>query len=354
MSATNRDITARKRAKISMTDDTNTAQPTDADHVIAQSTSLQPNNIVHPVDLLHPHPPSEMRKPATINAVIPSEVLSNDLSEPAVAVNSALPAPQNATVPTQDLTAGGSAPALTGNRARFMACLQPAKVSCDLTTTPMAPGLRFSFEAVIVVVYPASTSPPERRYIEVMDQHGTTGITVWNQNAHVVNRDSVGCVVKFTRLALTMHNGKKNLTMSKESTMHIEMPTADGMLMKWWKSLLSEPTLTCIQFHDTPTLQIVNISGILGCIHTEEKNVKGETKMLLVLMLTDRTGKIEIRSWNHSDTEFKRFQEKAVLLKRVRVCLYAGTRTGELLTGSNGTTITTDFNHEDLDKYWAE
>jgi hypothetical protein len=354
MSATNKDSAARKRAKISMTADTNTAQPTDVDHVIAQSTGLKPSNIVHPVDVLQPLPPSELRMLTTITAVIPSEIPSNDLSETAVTVNCVLPAPQNATVPTQDLTAGGSAVALNGNRARFMAGLQPSKVTCDLTTTPVSPGLRFSFEAVIVVVYPASTSPPERRYIEVIDQHGTTGITVWNQNAHVVNRDSVGCVVKFTRLALTMHNGKKNLTMSKESTMHIEMPTADGMLMKWWRSLLSEPTLTCIQFHDTPALQIVNISGILGCIHTEEKNVKGEPKILLVLLLTDRTGKIEIRSWNHSDTEFKRFQEKPVLLKRVRVCLYAGTRTGELLTGSNGTTITTDFDHSDLDKYWAE
>jgi hypothetical protein len=36
------------------------------------------------------------------------------------------------------------------------------------------------------------------------------------------------------------------------------------------------------------------------------------------------------------------------------VCLYAGTRTGELLTGPNGTMVTTDFDHADLDKYWAE
>jgi hypothetical protein len=90
------------------------------------------------------------------------------------------------------------------------------------------------------------------------------------------------------------------------------------------------------------------------CVRLFHFSVKGETKILLVLMLTDRTGKIEIRSWNHSDTEFKRFLERPVLLKRVRVCLYAGTRTGELLTGTNGTTITTDFDHEDLDKYWVE
>ena len=263
-------------------------------------------------------------------------------------------ADQHAAAPKQDLMAAVPAPAIGGNRARFLSGMQPSKVSCDLSMTPVSPGLRFSFEAIVVVVYPASTTPPERRYIEVMDQHGTTGITVWNQNAHVLGRDAVGCVVKFTRLSLTMHNGKKNLTMSKDSTMHLEQPSFDSMLMSWWRNLLHAPIVNSIQFHDTPALSVVNISGILGQIHVEEKIVKGETKNLLVLILTDRTGKVEVRSWNHSDTEFKRFQERAVLLKRVRVCIYAGTRTGELLTGTNGTTVTTDFDHQDLDKYWQE
>lgn len=354
MSAVSTDSTGRKRAKIATTADANTAQYTIPDVTSTQSSGLLPNIVVQPIDLLQPLPASELNRSTTISAVIPSERALNDLGDAAATDSHALPEPQTATPPRQDLIIGGSAAANNGNRARFMAGLQPSKVSCDLTTTPVTPGLRFSFEAIIVVVYPASASPPERRYIEVMDQHGSTGITVWNHNAHVVNRDSVGCVVKFTRLALTMHNGKKNLTMSKESTMHIEMPTADGLLMKWWRNMLTEPPLTCIQFHDTPALLIVNVSGVLGCIQTEEKMVKGETKSLLVLILTDRTGKIEIRSWNHSDTEFKRFLERPVLLKRVRVCLYAGTRTGELLTGTNGTTITTDFDHEDLEKYWAE
>ena len=99
---------------------------------------------------------------------------------------------------------------------------------------------------------------------------------------------------------------------------------------------------------------LVNVAGILGAIATEEKMVKGQPKQLLVLHLTDRYGKIEVRSWNHSDTEFIRFQEKPILLKRVRVCLYAGSRTGELLTGPHGSMITTDFDHSDLDKYWSE
>jgi hypothetical protein len=247
---------------------------------------------------------------------------------------------------------GPASPA--GNRARFMSGLQPNKVSCDLSSAPVSPGLRFSFEAVIVVVYPASTSSPMRRYIELMDAFGTTGITVWNSYVHAVSPLSVGCVAKFTRLALTDHNGKKNLTMAKDSTMHVEMPTFQGMLPTWWQELLNQPIINCLQFHDTPALGIVSISGILGHIQLEEKMVKGIAKNLLVLHLTDRTGRIEIRSWNHTDTEFLPFKERPILIKRLRICLYAGTRTGELLTGTNGTTITTKFDNEDLIKYWSE
>jgi hypothetical protein len=256
-----------------------------------------------------------------------------------------LPAiPQDALIPAS----------ASGNRARFLQGLQPSKVTCDLTNAPVSPGLRFSFEAIVVVVYPATMSPPERRYVELMDAHGTTGITVWNSYVHALGPTAVGCVVKFTRLTLTMHNGKKNLTMAKDSTMHVELPSYEGALPKWWNMLTAEPKLSCLQFHDTPSLSVVNIQGILGFVMCEEKMVKGEPKQLLVLYLTDRTGKVEIRSWNHSDTEFKRFLEKPVLFQRVRVCIYAGTRTGELLTGPNGTKITTDFEHQDLAKYWQE
>lgn len=251
-----------------------------------------------------------------------------------------------------DAAAAPASPA--GYRARFMSGMQPSKVTCDLTTAPIAPGLRFSFEAILIVAYPISTSAPERRYVELMDPHGCTGITVWNQHAIALGPASVGCVVKFTRIALTMHNGKKNLTMAKDSTMHVDLPIANGMLMTWWRNFLTEPSINCLQFHDTPALTVVNIAGILGFIHMEEKMVKGQPKPLLVLYLTDRYGKIEIRSWNHSDTEFMPFLERPILLNRVRVCIYAGTRTGELLTGSNGTKIATDFDHSDLDKYWAE
>jgi hypothetical protein len=235
-----------------------------------------------------------------------------------------------------------------------MAAMQPSKVCCDLTSASTTPGMRFSFEAIVLVVYPAKMTPPERRYVELMDEHGTTGLTVWNAYVHALKPTAVGCVVKFTRLSLTMHNGKKNLTMAKDSTMHLEPPEHTGQLQKWWSNLLTQPAFTCAQFHDLATSSVVNVAGILGFIHQEEKIVNGEVKMLLILYITDKTGKIEIRSWNHSDTEFLQHRERPILFNRVRVCQYAGTKTGELLTGPNGTKITTKFDSADLEAYWQE
>jgi len=261
------------------------------------------------------------------------------------------PSPPPAAPPLQ---LGAAAEVSGGNRARFMSCMQPAKITCDLTSVPTSPGMRFSFEAIVAVLYPAKMSPPERRYVELMDEHGTTGITIWNSYVHAIRTATVGCVVKFTRLAITVHNGKKSLTMGKDSTMHVEAPDATGRLPLWWKQLLEAPRISCLEFHDMPSARIVNVAGVLGFICQEEKIVNGEPKMLLIMIITDRTGKIEIRSWNHSDAEFLQYKERPILLKRVRVCQYAGTRTGELLTGDNGSRITTAFDSEDLQKYWAE
>lgn len=251
---------------------------------------------------------------------------------------------------TADGVAASSPPSPNGNRARFLAGVQPTKITCDLSTTPPTPGLRFTFEAVITVVYPASPNG-DRRYIELSDAHGSSGITIWNNHVKVITPDCVGRVAKFTRLAITVHNGKKSLTMSKESTVQLEQPDYISSQTIWWNGLLKAPIHTALEFHDGSD-SIVNVSGILGLIQVEEKMVKGVPKSLLVLHLTDATGRMEVRSWNHSDTEFLPFLEKAVILRRIRVVLYAGQKTGELLGGVNGTILDTDFDTSALMAYW--
>lgn len=147
---------------------------------------------------------------------------------------------------------------------------------------------------------------------------------------------------------------QKSLTMAKDSTMHVEEPSYVGLLPKWWSGLLLEPVITCARFHDMNPGSIVNVSGILGFVSQEEKMVNGELKHLLILYITDRTGKLELRSWNHTDVEFLQIRERPVLFNRVRVSLYAGTRTADLLTGINGTQVTSHFDSRDLEAYWQE
>ena len=136
--------------------------------------------------------------------------------------------------------------------------------------------------------------------------------------------------------------------------MHVESPMCEGPETAWWRSLLTAKPLTALQFHDKSENDIVNVAGILGFIQVEEKKVRSDNKNLLVLHLTDRTGRFEIRSWNHSDTEFLQYHEKPIQLKRVRVSMYGGQRVGELLDGPQGTVVSTDFDSSDLRSYWQE
>ena len=186
------------------------------------------------------------------------------------------------------------------------------------------------------------------------DAHGTTGITVWNANVRALDVHAIGSCVSFTRLAVTVHNGKKSLTMSKESSVHVESHCHDGPEVAWWQGLLAKRPLTALEFQEAEEDSIVNVTGILGLITVEEKTVRNDCKSLLVMRMTDRTGQFEIRSWNHSDAEFLQFREKPLMIQRVRVTIYAGQRVGELLDGINGSIVTTDFNKTELIKYWSE
>ena len=99
---------------------------------------------------------------------------------------------------------------------------------------------------------------------------------------------------------------------------------------------------------------MISVSGIVGTISTETKRVKNEDKDLMCMRITDRTGFVDVRSWNHSESEFNSFREKPILFKRVRVTAYAGIRMIELLDAS-GSQVLSDFEGAaDLASYWSE
>lgn len=247
-------------------------------------------------------------------------------------------------------------PASPGNnRARFMSNCQPLKVSCDLSVVGMHnTGSRFTFQAVVLIVYPASVKP-ERRHLQLIDAHGSTGLTVWNDHVALFSQSSVGQVVRFTKLAVVHHNGQRSLSLGRDSTITFladnVVPTDES---KWWKSLLEQRPVRIIAVHDCEDNAIINVSGIVGTLYSETKKVRDEDKDLMCMRITDRTGFVDVRSWNHCEVEFGRYRERPIMFKRVRVTSFAGTKILELLDGS-GTEVLSEFDGKtDLEQYWIE
>ncbi len=240
------------------------------------------------------------------------------------------------------------------NRQRFMANCQPLRVCCDLRNVGLhAAGVRFSFQAVVFVVYPASEKP-DRRHVLLADQFGCTGLTVWGAHVPLFTFATVGTVVKFTKLGMVVHNGKKALSMGKDTTVVFMPSSCETDESKWWKSFSDQPSKRIIDIHDCEDNDIVNVAGIVGSLSSETKRVRSDNKDLMNMRLTDRSGFIDVRSWNHSEDEFKAFLEKPLLLQRLRVTSFAGIKVLEMLDG-NGTGVVPQFSAaEELARYWAE
>lgn len=169
------------------------------------------------------------------------------------------------------------------------------------------------------------------------------------------SQSSVGQVVRFSRICLNNQNGQKSLAMSRDSTVaFVSDASAACEESKWWRSLLDKRPFRIIDIHDMEDNNIVNVAGIVGTLSTETKRVRNEDKDLMCMRITDRTGYIDVRSWNHSEIEFISFRERPILFKRVRVTSFAGLKIIELLDAS-GTEVLADFEGaSDLKLYWTE
>ncbi len=239
------------------------------------------------------------------------------------------------------------------NRERFHASCMPNIISCDLSTVSTQAGLKFSFVAIVLVVYPASNNPL-RRHVLLGDGRGVVGITVWNANVNIFSSQTVGQLVNFTKVAMTVHNNTRGLVLNKESTIHIAQSPVHFASV-WWQSLRSASPLQAIFFHDATENSIVNVAGILGSVTKEEKTVRNAPMSLLTLRLVDRSGVVMVRSWTHSDATFMDWIDKPLLIKRIRVTAFANCKIGELLDGGDGSLFETQFeNSADLVKFWSE
>ena len=239
------------------------------------------------------------------------------------------------------------------NRDRFRNSNMPMQLSCDLSSMSAEPGFRFTFQAVVLVVFPSSSNPL-RRHVLVGDGRGTVGVTVWNAHVNAFSFQSIGQLVVISKVSMTVHNGVRGISLNKESAVSFSSEH-DHFGLKWWKSIPSLPALPAIIFHDQKDNAVINICGILGSVTVEQKNVRSDARELLTLKLVDRTGIVTVRSWNHGAGLFQAFMDKPVLIQRVRVTSFGGMKIAELFDG-NGSVITgSDFpGASDLNDFWSQ
>lgn len=171
----------------------------------------------------------------------PSSPARPSTTEPSTAEAAGSPPPRNLGSPAVP-------PSPTTNRDRFRAALMPMQISCDLSSVSTETGLRWSFQAIVTVVYPAAQNPA-RRYVLLSDGRGTVGLTVWNPHVNSFSFNSVGKMAHFTKVSLTIHNNVKSISLNKESSVVLD----DGVghfAHTWWNSFTSQPSLPAIHFHD--------------------------------------------------------------------------------------------------------
>jgi hypothetical protein len=235
------------------------------------------------------------------------------------------------------------------NRAAFFSQHVPSRIMCNMDFCRTAPGTKVTLSAVVIAVFDASSNP-DRRYVQLADATGSVGITVWNGNVAKLNRSTIGRVLKLGKVVVGNHQGKKVLTMTREST--LEFDDAHPLSV-WWQELALGAPVKLAHVADVADNCIVNVAGILAMITSESKMVGATPKTLLTLHLADATGQFDIRSWNHESDSFVTLTEKPILIKRIRVTSYAGKKIGELLD-HNGSEIATEFlEKKALDDYWV-
>ena len=141
--------------------------------------------------------------------------------------------------------------------------------------------------------------------------------------------------------------------MNKESAVSFS-DGAGHFANTWWHGIPGQKATAAIHFADCKENCLVNIEGILGSVHSEWKLVKNEQKELLTMRVVDRSGIIQVRSWNHGASSFDHLVDKPIRINRVRVAGFSNTKIGELLDGKGTELITAFDGAADLIKFWSE
>ena len=243
-------------------------------------------------------------------------------------------------------------PSPLSNRERFMAGFTPLRTCCNLDLCRAPAGTKLNLSAICIAAFPASTNP-DRRYVQLADNTGVVGVTVWNANVHKFSSDSVGSLVVLQKAVIYSHHGKKQLTLARDSVVKVGGDEKHEVI-SWWTSLLLQTPLSCGAVHDKSDNSIISVTGILGRVSSETKIVQSEEKLLTCLHLVDSSGKLDVRTWNHAPDAFLAFVDRPILIQRVKVASFASTKLCELFD-STGSVIVTEFpGQHELLRFWSE
>lgn len=239
----------------------------------------------------------------------------------------------------------------SSNRDRFLQGFTPARTCCNLDLCRAPAGCKFNLSAICIAVFPASKNP-DRRYVTLADSTGSVGVTVWNENVAKFDSHAVGKVVALHKVVIISHHGKKQLSMARDSIVTIESDNNQDVLL-WWKSLLAPAPKSCGQVHDSVDGNIISVSGVCGRVSHEIKMVNGVERTITCLHVVDFSGKLDVKSWNHAPSLFTSYVDRPILIKRVKVSSFAGTKHCELLDGDASIFETTFHGMSELAKFWS-
>ena len=231
--------------------------------------------------------------------------------------------------------------------------MTPQHMTCDLGDAVVGQGVKHNLVAIVIACFPIQNGPPARRHIVVRDSHGCTGLTVWNADVHKFPKEILGGVITITRASVSMYQGKKNLVLSKESSVHMNTVSPSPMA-DWWASLARQPPLPLPSAVIAADNSVINVFGILAFVTNEVKLVNGLTRRVTSVHLVSPTAKFQLRGWDLEDATLESFEsltDKIVNVSRVRISSFAEIRVGDFMESPLGTSVI-PYHDAELQQFW--
>ena len=289
--------------------------------------------------------PLLQQQPCSSLAAFPADA---KLPSPVVGAGSPVPLPAAGPAGALPLSPGR-------NRQLFLATVTPQSMTCNLSNAIVGQGLKHNLVAIVIACFPVQNGPPARRHITLCDSHGSTGLTVWNTDVHKFPKEVLGGVVTVTRASISLYQGKKNLVLSKDSSVLVSTTTPSPMA-DWWASLAQQPPLPLPAALVAADNSIINVFGVLAFTTHEFKEVNGLMRVVTAVHLACQTGRFQLRGWDLEPSTMElidSLKDLVVQVRRVRISCFAELKIGEILESPSGSSFS-KYTDTELTRHWAE